>query len=193
MTPFSPQLCFALTVSLNFDMILVHAFLSSTNIILSPDHISYKIVALSQIRSSLHCIGDKMYNESSSSLESKHLNVFTIALFLLHVLVGITLVFLVQDPGLWLILTCMCPICSVDLILIVYMIYMTISIRRGIKKRMAIKDHGYLRDLISTLFCAPCVISQMSRHLADYKTGIQRKLECLSPKDNHTDREPAWV
>ena len=134
-----------------------------------------------------------MYNESSSSLESKHLNVFTIALFLLHVLVGITLVFLVQDPGLWLILTCMCPICSVDLILIVYMIYMTISIRRGIKKRMAIKDHGYLRDLISTLFCAPCVISQMSRHLADYKTGIQRKLECLSPKDNHTDREPAWV
>ncbi len=104
----------------------------------------------------------------------------------------LALVIMVDHAHLWLVIACWVPLGIIDVYLVYKFITLTLRTRREVKARHQIYDNeieGAIEAFMITL-CSCCVISQMGRHTADYKTfreeylsatGLPPSLELLVP------------
>jgi len=86
------------------------------------------------------------------------------------------------------------PLLVADLVLICYYHFLVIRTRREMQLKYHIPSNPCVADPCVSIFCTPCVLSQMGRHTADYDTYIGRccTQNGLPPQidvelsDNHT-------
>jgi len=109
---------------------------------------------------------------------------FASLLFVLHIWTVLALTYVVNQPDLWLILASTIPLGVFDVILLIKFIKKTVQTRRDIGEyyniqesmvypRRCCGDHDWCKekeDVMLGTLCSCCVISQMGRHTADYKT-----------------------
>ncbi len=127
-----------------------------------------------------------------SPFGTRFLIFFVLALISLNAWTAVALIFLVNKPQLWLILSCTIPLGLLDLFVFCTFIAKTIKTRKVIRECYDIEEqacHGS-EDTILGIFCSCCSISQMGRHTADYETyresflsptGLPRQLEMIVP------------
>ena len=150
-------------------------------------------MALSQVRSRMQFWDT---GKAFSPYGTKFLIFFTLAVLSVNVWTFIALVYLVETPELWLILTCTIPMGTLDLFLIWTFIRMAIKTRKAIRERFGIQEQNCseYEDTLIGVFCSCCSISQMGRHTADFDTyreqflsptGLPRNLEYLVPKQSY--------
>lgn len=90
------------------------------------------------------------------------------------------------------------PIVLFDIVVLLYMVYLTKIVRGSIRNKYQIPEetYGRLQDCICATFCMPCTICQMGRHTADFdtyrasccsSTGLPRHVE-LAPVTFYEDQ-----
>jgi Cys-rich protein (TIGR01571 family) len=137
---------------------------------------------------------------SSPALGTKFLIFFTIALLSLNAWTVVALIFIVNSPQLWLILSCTIPLGLLDIFVVGTLIMKTIKTRKAVREYFDIEEQNCngSEDAFLGFFCACCTISQMGRHTADYATyredifsptGLPRKLEMIVPTQTIKDRD----
>ena len=81
---------------------------------------------------------------------------------------------------------------AIDFLIIGYFYFLLIKTRRLIRYEFDIPVDTVCEDACVSLFCAPCVITQMGQHTADYSTyvanccsntGFSRHIELKFPSD----------
>lgn len=142
---------------------ILHDFL--WNSILCPH------VALSQVmaRIQLSDTGDPVITIRSRTRICWYV-VFTLFLIGLHALYGCYMI--MADPDGNAIIMATCPLVGLDLILLLYFLYMVTQTRRIVRREFDIPElrcHGH-EDCCMAVFCTCCTIAQMGRHTADYET-----------------------
>jgi len=154
-------------------------------------------VALSQIQSRMQLMTK---GKIVSPFGTKFLIFYILALLSLNAWTAVALIFVVNRPQLWLVLSCTIPLGLLDLFVIGTFIAKTIKTRKAIREFFDIEEQNCRgsEDVILGVFCSCCSISQMGRHTADYQTyrenflsptGLPRQLEMIVPK--HTYRKGA--
>jgi Cys-rich protein (TIGR01571 family) len=80
----------------------------------------------------------------------------------------------------------------VDTMIVTYFYTLLIRTRRQVRYEYNIPVEGFGEDALYSIFCAPCAITQMGQHTADYSTyvatcctdtGLSRHIELKFPND----------
>ena len=148
-----------------------------------------KIVALSQIRTRMK-FQDR--GEITSNSKVKYLIAFNGFVLLFNLWTFLVLLFVLDNPRIWVILLCVIPVGVIDLALILAFLSLALKTRREVKERYNIKDDKYngFSEVVLIHFCSCFAVSQMGRHTADYSifreepfsaTGLPNHLEILKP------------
>jgi Cys-rich protein (TIGR01571 family) len=92
------------------------------------------------------------------------------------------------------------PLAGLDVILVLYFLYMVVQTRKNVRREYGIPElrcHGH-EDCCLAVFCTCCTIAQMGRHTADYETyqshcctdtGLANHVEVKLPCESLVDME----
>lgn len=133
----------------------------------------YNTVALTQIMSRLK--GKELPGTVQQHVGARAVGITFSMMIALHFVVAFFLwrAWLYSAHAMVLAYGCI-PVLAADLALMCYYFFLVIRTRREMQLKYRIPSNPCVADSCLSVFCTPCVLSQMGRHTADYETYIGR-------------------